>query len=547
MKLENLVREREPLALSALLNDPARVGRLRHSCGGVTLDLTHQLLDVAVLEALLELYHQSDIDGKKEALFAGEALNQTEGRAVGHIAARTLAGQAALEPVLAFARTLRREKRFKDVLVLGIGGSHLGPALCLEALQEADVSWGGPEQPWQEKQTNTSEATSPRIHFLSSLDPETLETRLRRCDPHTSYCLVVSKSFTTLETAQNAARVRSWLENAACNPDQHMGAISSMPERAQAFQKIFTFDETIGGRTSLWSAVGLPIMLGAGPEAFQDLLEGARTMDHHFQTEPPERNLPVLMGLVAVWNRNFLNIPARALVPYGARLALLPAWAQQLEMESNGKSVTRTGEAVAWHTAPVLFGGTGPETQHSFFQHLHQGTQPVATEFILPLRPDLMRARDAWDALPAEKQAREQIRTRTRQAAERYEHLVASVLAQCEALALGETRPNAPHQTLGGNKPSSLILLERLSARHLGALLAMYEHATIVSGFLWDINSFDQWGVELGKKMARRYHTSLRAKKLESFQSLAMQQVLQGHIFPSGSNGDKQVKTRENE
>ena len=146
-------------------------------------------------------------------------------------------------------------------------------------------------------------------------------------------------------------------------------------------------------------------MLGAGPEAFQALLEGARTMDRHFQTEPPESNLPVLMGLVAVWNRNFLNIPARALVPYGARLALLPAWAQQLEMESNGKSVTRTGEAVAWHTAPVLFGGTGPETQHSFFQHLHQGTQPVATDFILPLRPDLMRAKNAWDALPAEEQS----------------------------------------------------------------------------------------------------------------------------------------------
>ena len=236
IKLEKLVREREPLALSALLNDPERIGRLQHSCGGVTLDLTHQLLDLAVLEALLELYHQSDIDRKKEALFAGEALNQTEGRAVGYVAARTLAGQAALEPVLAFARTLRREKRFKDILVLGIGGSHLGPALCLEALQETDVSWSSPGddpgQPGRKEQTHTPEETSPRIHFLSSLDPEVLEARLRLCDPRTSYCLVVSKSFTTLETAQNAARVRSWLENAACNPDQHMGAISSMPERA---------------------------------------------------------------------------------------------------------------------------------------------------------------------------------------------------------------------------------------------------------------------------------------------------------------------------
>jgi len=368
-----------------------------------------------------------------------------------------------------FADEIRKSK-VTDVINIGIGGSDLGPAMVSAALAHF--------------------RSGPQIHYVSNVDPSHLHDVLKDCDPGRTLVIVTSKTFTTAETMRNAELARAWLlAGGVADAAARMVGVTAAPAKAGewglAADRIFGFDEGVGGRYSLWSSVGLPVMIGIGPDAFAALLAGAAEMDAHFQTAPLAENLPVIMGLLRVWNRNCLGYPTHGIMPYDQRLALVPAWAQQLEMESNGKSVTRTGEQLDYASAPVIWGAAGTGCQHSFFQALHQGTDIVPLDILVPLQPAGLTLAGNW--------------------ADSHRMLVANALAQAEALAVGSPNAEEPHRHFAGGRPSSLISWQRTTPAVLGQLLALYEHTTIVTGFLWDVNSFDQWGVELGKVMALRF------------------------------------------
>jgi len=384
-----------------------------------------------------------------------------------------------------------------DIVNVGIGGSQLGPELACRAL----AGFGHPRL---------------RVHFLSNVDPDAWRRLSADLDPATTLAIVASKSWRTQETAMNAAAVREWLL-AAGVPEallrRHFVGVTSNTGGARAFgladEAIFPFGDWVGGRYSLWSAIGLPVMLQIGPEAFDELLSGAHAMDRHFAESPLARNAPVLLALVSLWNGLVHPGCTEAVVPYSSALARLPAWLQQLQMESNGKSVDRRGERVAWHTASACWGEPGTDAQHSFFQALHQGTRIHPVDFVLPI-PDA-----AIVAASREGQS-EAVALADAGAADRATALLANAVAQAEALLRG--RPGAPDDPLGahrecpGNRPSNLILLEALTPASLGALLALYEHKTATLGWLWRIDSFDQWGVELGKTLAAEIEPMLAAE-----------------------------------
>jgi glucose-6-phosphate isomerase len=373
-------------------------------------------------------------------------------------------------------------RRFEAVLNIGIGGSDLGPRMVAEALTMAG---GG----------------TMAAHFLSNVDGHAFAALARRLDPATTLVLVASKTFTTQETMANAAAARDWLAGALGEAAvaTHFAALSTNHKAAAAFgipeSRVFGFRDWVGGRYSLWSAVGLSIALAAGWEAFQALLDGAWAMDCHFREAPLEANLPVILALVGIWHVNAMGYRAQAILPYDARLHRFAAHLQQLEMESNGKSVLLDGAAVAGATCPVIFGEPGTDAQHSFMQLIHQGTSVIPVDFLLAAQPD--HGRDAAHRI-----------------------LAANAFAQAEALLAGKTRAQveaemraagadeatiaavAPHRVFSGNRPSTTILFRRLDAFTLGRLVALYEHKVAVQGCLWGINSFDQWGVELGKVLA---------------------------------------------
>jgi glucose-6-phosphate isomerase len=363
---------------------------------------------------------------------------------------------------------------FTDVVNIGIGGSDLGPAMAYQALAHYH-------------QNRVS------CHFVSNVDPDHLHFTLKALNPNTTLFIVASKSFTTLETLSNAEAAKHWLEQHFANDEQlhnHFIAVTSKPDRAEAFgiagDKIFPMWDWVGGRYSLWSAIGLPLALAFGREHFDALLAGAHAMDKHFQHEDYASNLPVLLALLSIWNHNILGINSLAVIPYSQQLAKLPAYLQQLVMESNGKSVSKDGVAIEHQTSPILWGEAGTNGQHSFFQLLHQGTQTVAVDFILPLCSDTDKAG--------------------------HRKLVANCLAQAQALMQGQSQQDVldrepdsqaitAHKLMPGNKPSNMISMQRLTPETLGALLALYEHKTFVESWIWDINAFDQWGVELGKRL----------------------------------------------
>jgi len=447
-------------------------------------------------------------------MFAGDLLNPTEKRAALHVALRNFNDaqqpdwplQTQGEPVMdevasmlarmaTFCNTIRNgkrrgfsERRITDVVNIGIGGSDLGPRLVCEALHAHSDG-------------------RIRVHFVANVDPDDLDRVLLRLKPENTLFIVTSKSFATAETLANARAAREWLLHAADDPQAitlHFAAVTTNYEAAGDFgipeSNCFGFWDWVGGRYSLWSAVGLSIALALGMDGFRELLAGAHAMDRHFREAPLERNLPVLMALLGVWNVNFLGLPTLAVVPYRQALQRLPAYLQQLEMESNGKSVDRAGQPVDYATAPVVWGDVGTNAQHAFFQLLHQGPLPQPVDFILPLS--------------TRQDEREQQRT-------------ANCLAQAEALMRGKTAGEVraeltargmagaeleaaiPHRVFSGNRPSSLLLMEELSTATLGALLALYEQKVYVQGLVWNICSFDQWGVELGKQLAGRVRSVL--------------------------------------
>ena len=434
-------------------------------------------------------------------MFAGAPINTTEQRAVMHVALRADSAAAfevggadimpgirsELDRMTAFAEGVRSGKidgngeAFADVVNIGIGGSDLGPAMATLALR-----------PYHD---------GPRLHFVSNVDGAHLADTLDGLDPERTLFLVASKTFTTTETMTNAATARNWVA-AALGEDavgRHFAAMSAAVDKATAFgiapDRIFGFGDWVGGRYSLWSTIGLPLAIAIGDTNFREFLAGARLMDDHFVGTPFAANLPCLLALVGIWNRNVCEYPAIAILPYDQRLARFPAYLQQLDMESNGKRVTSDGDATSFATGPLVFGEPGTNGQHAFYQFLHQGTDVTPCDFIV--------AAEGHEGWP-----------------EHHDQLVAACLAQSEALSWGRTQAEAelelvangrsneeaaalaPHRTFTGDRPSSTIVYRKLTPSVLGQLVALYEHKVFVQGAIWGINSFDQWGVELGKQLA---------------------------------------------
>lgn len=484
-------------------NDPGRFQRFSLEACGLLLDYSKNLIVPETLELLLELARERGLQDQIHDLLAGKRVNTTEKRAAWHSVLR--AGESAPREVrhaLAAMRKLATALRngtihgasgsaITDVVSLGIGGSVLGPALAAAAC--------------------APDAGSPRVHFIHT-PGESLHHLLGMLDAATTLFIVQSKSFSTHETMLNAQAARAWLQaSGVSDHGAHFAAVTAQAAAAQAFgvpaERIFPIWDWVGGRYSLWSAVGLPAMIAMGSDAFDELLAGAADMDAHFVAAPPEQNMPVLLALIGLWHANFFGMASRAVIPYQPGLELLPAWLQQLEMESLGKSVSRRGKPLRQDTGPVLWGSAGTEGQHAYFQLLHQGTRPVPVDFITSCAP---RSKSSWGAP----------HTSGNDAEQTHAVMLSNCFAQSALLMCGvsaaeteqtllqqgntsrEAARLAPHQALPGNRPSNTLLLPVLDARSLGALLALYEHRTFVQSAIWDINAFDQWGVEHGKHLA---------------------------------------------
>ena len=465
----------------AFARDPRRFDTMSFDAPELFADLSKNLVDAATLRFLADLARECSVEAQRDAMLAGAAINTTERRAVLHTALRAPRGSApfsadvhaVLDAMLAFAESVRvradgtAPARLRHVVNIGIGGSDLGPQMAVRAL--AEVAHPG-----------------LTFHFVANVDGADLASVLARVVPAETLFVVASKTFTTQETMTNAETARAWfVAQGGTRIEEHFVAATSNVEAAARFgiTRTFGFWDWVGGRYSLWSAIGLPIAIAVGAERFRELLAGARAMDEHFAQAPVERNLPMLLGLVDVWYRNFHRFTSRCIAPYAQALQRLPAYLQQLEMESNGKRVDRSGAPLPYATSPVAC-RSRMNAQHAYFQMLHQGSDVVPVEFIL-----LRQASAVAGAIPAETSARQ------------HRMLLANGLAQSQALMQGRAGANEPHRDFPGNRPSTTLLLERLTPRSLGALLALYEHRVFTSGAVWGIDSFDQWGVELGKTL----------------------------------------------
>ncbi|WP_396595010.1 glucose-6-phosphate isomerase [Brevundimonas sp. R86498] len=479
--------------------DPDRLARMSVEAAGLYLDLSKQSWSRAGFEACLDLARACDVEGRRAALFAGEAVNLTEGRAVLHPALRAAPGadfKALGESVSAEVDAVRSDMRayadavrsgaeagatgkpFRAIVHVGIGGSDLGPRVVWDALRPLDPAID--------------------LRFVANIDPRDMAEALTGLDPETTLVVVVSKTFTTQETLANAEAARAWLAATlpAAGMTKHFIGVTAAPDKAGAFGcgRTFAFRDWVGGRYSLWSAVSLSCGIALGWDVFEAMLSGAAAMDAHFVSAPLEQNAPVLLALAQVFNVDGLNRPARTVAPYAHALRRLPSFLQQLEMESNGKRVHRDGTPVTRQTCPVVFGEPGTNGQHAFFQQIHQGPQVVPAEFVIAARTHADAPESPlWSNALAQGQALMLGKTGDQARAE---------LIAAGADAAGADRL-APHKTFPGNRPSTAIVMERLTPATLGALLALYEHKTFVEGVIWDINSFDQWGVELGKVLAK--------------------------------------------
>ncbi|BCP53103.1 glucose-6-phosphate isomerase [Kaistia sp. 32K] len=482
-------------------SDPARFSRLSLTVDDLLLDYSKNRIDAAAVVGLLDLARVAGVEERRDAMFAGEKINVTENRAVLHVALRAQAGEtylvdgvnvvedvhSVLDAMTAFAEGVRDGSiagvggRFTDVVNIGIGGSDLGPAMVTRALS-----------PYHD---------GPRLHFVSNVDGAHIHDTLAKLDPATTLFLVASKTFTTIETMTNAATARRWIVEALGEEavGAHFAAQSTALDKVSAFgidtARAFGFWDWVGGRYSVWSAIGLPVMIAIGSKNFRDFLAGAHDMDQHFRTAPLDRNLPVILALIGIWNRNVLGFPAKAVLPYDQRLERFAAYLQQLDMESNGKRVTLEGAPVTLATGPLVWGEPGTNGQHAFYQLIHQGTDVIPCDFLIAANAH--EKDGVHHAL-----------------------LLANCFAQTEALMRGRTTDEAraelaaegkvpteverlaPHKTFPGNRPSNTILYKTLDPYTLGRLIALYEHQVFVQGAIWGIDSYDQWGVELGKQLA---------------------------------------------
>jgi len=475
-RLKALAATPQPAITNMFVAEPERSARFTTAGAGLTLDFARQRVTQEVLGSLVSLADEIGLLERIEGMYRGGVANPTEERQVLHTALRRAGAlyaeqvQAERERMLAFAEAVRSGavrgssgELFELVVNIGIGGSDLGPAMAVEALR-----------PYA--------ATVPRVAFVSNIDGCRLADTLATANPRRTLFIVCSKTFTTLETRTNADSARDWVAGqlgAAAVP-AHFAAVSTNVWAMDGFgvnpDYRFTMWDWVGGRYSIWSSIGVSLAIAIGAARFREFLGGAAAMDEHFVSAPWQQNLPALMGLIGVWNIEFLRLPTLAVLPYDDRLARFPAYLQQLDMESNGKRVRADGSPVFSETAPVVWGEPGNNAQHSFFQMLHQGTARAALDFLLPA---LASGGD--------------------QAA--HDLAAANCLAQAEAFAYGQASDN-PHKVHEGNRPSSLLLFRRLDPATLGALIALYEHKVFTQSVVWGINAFDQWGVELGKKLA---------------------------------------------
>jgi len=493
--------------LRQLLESENRFDSLSFSAAHLMLDLSRQRIDSQVFNELLELAQERDLSSAIAALLTGAVVNPTENRPALHSALRMPADSElvveGVDLVAGVHETLAKMDEFvakihsgqwrgytgraiSQVVNIGVGGSDLGPLMTCEALSEF----------------RPPEAEGVEIHFVSSMDGSQLSNLLLELNPETTLFVLSSKSFGTLDTLANASTAIDWLmESSGLSREllihQHFIGVTSAPQKAINWgisqKNILKFWDWTGGRYSLWSGIGLPIALTTGMQGFRELLAGAHAMDQHFASAPFEQNLPVLLALIGIWNINFQDIHAHAILPYDGRLAHLPAYLEQLEMESNGKSVKLDGELAESRTCPILWGEIGPNAQHAFYQLLHQGTERVMSDFIVPAR---------------------RYEGRSAGLLEQHQLALANCLAQARVLALGDAALNdseerPPWQRYAGNQPSSVILLETLTPASLGSLIALYEHKVYIQAVIWGINPFDQWGVELGKKVANDLIDSL--------------------------------------
>ena len=491
--------------------DPGRVQRMGIEAAGLYLDVSKQSWSLEGFEAALDLARTCDIEGRRDALFAGEAVNVTEGRAVLHPALRAADDadfHALGEPVskevaetrnqiAAYAQAIGSgaevggtRQPFNAIVHIGIGGSDLGPRLLWEALK--------PLEP------------TIQLRFVANIDPRDMAEALSGLDPETTLVVVVSKTFTTQETLANAELAKAWLAE-SLSPRRmvkHLVGVTAAPEKAEAWGcgRTFGFRDWVGGRYSLWSSVSLSVAVALGWDVFERVLDGARAMDQHFLEASPEVNAPIVLALAQIYNVEGRGRHVRTVAPYAHGLRRLPAFLQQLEMESNGKRVKRDGTPVDTATGPIVFGEPGTNGQHAFFQQIHQGPQVVPAEFVVVGHTSKAAVDDREGDAP----------------------LWSNALAQAQALMIGKTEAQAraeliaagedeteagrlaPHKAFPGDRPSTTILMDALSPEAVGALLALYEHKTFVEGVIWDINSFDQWGVELGKQLAKAVLTDVQ-------------------------------------
>ena len=492
--------------------DPQRFERLSIDAAGLFLDYSKNRLDGRTLALLANLARERGVEQLRDAMFAGDKINLTEQRAVLHTALRapkdkqiTVDGQditadvhAVLARVKTFSDAVRNGqwrghtgKEITDIVNIGIGGSDLGPKMVCLALRQF---------------------AHPRLtmHFVSNVDGHDMDAALSRVNPETTLFIIASKTFTTAETMMNANTARSWFLKHASEEAlaKHFVAVSTNVEAIKKFgidpDNMFPFWDWVGGRYSVWSAIGLPVALCVGYGYFADFLAGAHALDEHFRTAPIEQNLPMILALVGFWNREFLGCPSVSIAPYHQDLNRFPAYLQQLDMESNGKRVTRAGDTITdYATGPVIWGDVGTNGQHAYFQLLHQGTDVTPIDFIAALRP-AHEFQNHHAALLANCFAQSEAFMKGKTADEVRQDLAGQDAAEIERLV--------PHKTFPGNRPSNTILMEYLTPATLGALIALYEHKVFVQGALWDVNSFDQWGVELGKVLAKKIEAELNGE-----------------------------------
>jgi glucose-6-phosphate isomerase len=479
----------------AFERNPARFKEFSARNDDLLLDYSKCAVNARTMALLARLARAADLEAKRDAMFAGAIINTTERRPVLHTALRNRANKpvmvdgrdvmpdinAVLAAMAAFANEVRRSK-ITDVVNIGIGGSDLGPAMATLALAHYH--------------------DGPRLHFVSNVDGAHIADTLKHLNPRTTLFLIASKTFTTIETMTNARTARRWVAEklGEAKVGAHFAAISTAIPRVKDFgirqDRIFGFWDWVGGRYSIWSAIGLPLMIAIGPDNFFRFLDGGHAMDQHFRKTPVLRNLPMLMGLLGVWHRTICGHASRAVIPYDQRLARLPAYLQQLDMESNGKRVGLEGKPVPGVTGPIVWGEPGTNGQHAFFQLLHQGTDVIPVEFLIAAEPHENGMSEHHALLIANCLAQSQALMRGRTLKEAEAQLIAMGKSRAEARAL------APHREFPGNRPSLTLAYRMLDPETLGRLIALYEHRVFVEASIWNINAFDQWGVELGKELA---------------------------------------------